>query len=111
MALFRCDEALNISQIDGDLANRLGCDSGELFGTLWRPFLHHEDWPVIDAMIAALASGHAGHYALKAVAKSGDRLHLTVRTLVVHGSDLATQIGGVIDLVECQSPRRYFDLK
>jgi hypothetical protein len=101
---------LNISRIDGDLANRLGCDSEELFGSLWRPFLHPDDWGVIADMISALANGRADRYVLNAVSRTGEQLHLAVRTLVLHDPAVPTRVGGVIDLMHWQSPRRYFDV-
>lgn len=67
-------------------------------------------------MGADLACGRANEYQLKAVCRSGDRLYLAIRTLVVRETTASSVIpsavraGGSIDLLHCESPRRVFVL-
>lgn len=105
---FQCDASLRIARIEGDIAARLGCESTELYEHLWYPFLHKEDWPIVDGMGAALAASRPDRYHLRAVSRSGEQLGLTICTFVAVGP--SPTIGGSISLVSWESPRHYVDL-
>jgi hypothetical protein len=105
--VFQCDVSLHIARIDGDIAARLECDASELHEHLWYPFLHKDDWQVVEDMGAALATSRPDRYHLRAVSRSGDRLALTICTFIRVGDTPA--IGGSISLVSFDPARRYVD--
>jgi hypothetical protein len=101
---------LHIGRIDGPISDRLGCrDETELLEHGWHPFLHKNDWPTIQNMARALAEARAAHYRIRAVSRSGDRLHLALRTYVMRSAGRVS-LGGVIDLEDADAVRCYFDL-
>ncbi len=108
LALFRCDTTLRIEKLEGSIAERLGCAPEDLYHHLWHPFLHKDDWPTIERMGAALVSGQAGRYDLRALARSGDRLALRICTFVSIGP--AQLAAGSIHLEHWESPRTIVDL-
>jgi hypothetical protein len=106
--VFHCDASLHIARIEGAISDRLECDTSELHEHLWYPFLHRDDWPVVERMGVALAASRPDRYHLRAVSRSGDRLGLTICTFVRVGHSPA--IGGSISLVSCDSSRHYVGL-
>jgi hypothetical protein len=59
-----------------------------------------------------LAARLAAQYDLRVVSRSGERLYLAVRTLLVfnHSASEPPSLVGAIDLRHWESPRRYVDL-
>lgn len=107
--MFQCDEDIRIGTIGGPVCERLGCDESELLAHGWHPFLHRGDWDTVAQMGRALAATQAGRYQIRAVAKSGQKFLLAIRTHILF-SAWAPSMGGVIELLSAESVIRYFDL-
>lgn len=110
IGVFRCDESLNVGRVHGEIADRLRCDSNELYGQQWREFLHRDDFQVVERAAVDIAQRRVGTYSVCAVARNQERLYLAITTRIVYDGTAYTG-GGSLLLEAWESPRAFVDLK